>query len=105
MNADDYTGVDFVQEKFMGAGPQDNESAVEQAKDEQISDFIRGQYKSKFPSQSSPHLHFPITIINISMRRHWVMTNESQVPPVVTFLSKTRRPDLVKFLRRVRIGR
>merc|ERR1712093_742501 len=29
-------GVDFVQEKFMGAGPQDNESAVEQAKDEQI---------------------------------------------------------------------
>ncbi|KAH7395675.1 hypothetical protein BKA64DRAFT_64624 [Cadophora sp. MPI-SDFR-AT-0126] len=39
-------GIDFVQEKFMGAGPQDNESAVEQAKDEQISDFIRGQYKS-----------------------------------------------------------
>ena len=34
-----------VQEKFMGQGPQDNESAVEQAKDEQISDFIRGQYK------------------------------------------------------------
>ncbi|KAF3005737.1 hypothetical protein E8E13_006546 [Curvularia kusanoi] len=39
-------GVDFVQEKFMGQGPQDNESALEQAKDEQISDFIRGQYKS-----------------------------------------------------------
>ncbi|KAK5943459.1 hypothetical protein PMZ80_004466 [Knufia obscura] len=39
-------GIDFVQEKFMGAGPQNNESAVEQAKDEQISDFIRGQYKS-----------------------------------------------------------
>ncbi|PVH76032.1 hypothetical protein DL98DRAFT_497575 [Cadophora sp. DSE1049] len=39
-------GIDFVQEKFMGAGAQDNESAVEQAKDEQISDFIRGQYKS-----------------------------------------------------------
>ncbi|KAJ4380052.1 hypothetical protein N0V86_004359 [Didymella sp. IMI 355093] len=38
-------GVDFVQEKFLGQGPQDNESAVEQAKDEQISDFIRGQYK------------------------------------------------------------
>lgn len=33
------TGIDFVQEKFMGAGPQNNESAVEQAKDEQISDF------------------------------------------------------------------
>jgi len=31
----------------MGQGPQDNESAVEQAKDEQISDFIRGQYKSQ----------------------------------------------------------
>ncbi|KAL2438752.1 hypothetical protein ABEF95_013648 [Exophiala dermatitidis] len=39
-------GVDFVQEKFLGQGPQDNESAVEQAKDEQISDFIRNQYKS-----------------------------------------------------------
>ncbi|KAJ4338978.1 hypothetical protein N0V95_007923 [Ascochyta clinopodiicola] len=38
-------GVDFVQEKFLGQGPQDNESAVEQAKDEQISDFVRGQYK------------------------------------------------------------
>ena len=40
------TGVDFAQEKFMGQGPQDNESAVEQAKDEQISDFIRSKYKS-----------------------------------------------------------
>lgn len=29
----------------MGQGPQDNESAAEQAKDEQISDFIRGQCK------------------------------------------------------------
>lgn len=36
-----------MQEKFLGQGPQDNESAVEQAKDEQISDFIRAQYKSK----------------------------------------------------------
>lgn len=35
----------MVQEKFLGAGPQDNESAVEQAKDEQISDFIRSKYK------------------------------------------------------------
>jgi hypothetical protein len=41
-----YAGVDFVQERFMGGGKQDNESAVEQAKDEQISDFIRSQYKS-----------------------------------------------------------
>ncbi|QDS67641.1 hypothetical protein FKW77_004597 [Venturia effusa] len=39
-------GIDFVQEKFLGQGPQDNESALEQAKDEKISDFIRGQYKS-----------------------------------------------------------
>jgi hypothetical protein len=38
-------GVDFVQEKFLGQGAQDNENAVEQAKDEQISDFIRGKYK------------------------------------------------------------
>lgn len=57
-----HLGVDFVQEKFLGQGPQDNEvcvpeagqlrffdinqSALEQAKDEQISDFIRGQYKN-----------------------------------------------------------
>jgi hypothetical protein len=44
---DTVTGIDLIQEKFMGQGPQDNESAIEQAKDEQISDFIRGQYKSK----------------------------------------------------------
>lgn len=31
----------------MGAGPQNNESAAEQYKDEQISDFIRGQYKTR----------------------------------------------------------
>ncbi|KAI9671557.1 MAG: hypothetical protein M1817_003609 [Caeruleum heppii] len=40
-------GVDMVQERVFGQGVQDNESAVEQAKDEQISDFIRGQYKSQ----------------------------------------------------------
>ncbi|KAJ9270559.1 hypothetical protein DTO212C5_3348 [Paecilomyces variotii] len=39
-------GVDFVQERVLHQGPQDNESAIEQAKDEQISDFIRAQYKS-----------------------------------------------------------
>ncbi|KAI5803622.1 hypothetical protein DFH27DRAFT_500109 [Peziza echinospora] len=38
-------GVDFVQERVLGQGAQNNESALEQAKDEQISDFIRGQYK------------------------------------------------------------
>ena len=35
----------------MGAGPQDNESAIEQAKDEQISDYIRSQYKSTTGSE------------------------------------------------------
>jgi len=39
-------GVDMFQERVLGQGPQDNESALEQAKDEQISDFIRGQYKT-----------------------------------------------------------
>jgi len=43
----------------MGQGAQDNESAVEQAKDEQISDFIRDQYKkttgSDVPIQDKKH--------------------------------------------------
>ncbi len=38
-------GVDWVQEHLMGRGDQSNESAVEQAKDEKISDFVRDQYK------------------------------------------------------------
>lgn len=38
-NAEILLGIDFVQEKFMGQGAQNNESAIEQAKDEQISDF------------------------------------------------------------------
>ncbi|KAI9093043.1 hypothetical protein DFS34DRAFT_652638 [Phlyctochytrium arcticum] len=38
--------VDFAQEKFMGAGAQNNESAFEQRKDEAISDSIRSGYKS-----------------------------------------------------------
>ncbi|KAF9463467.1 hypothetical protein BDZ94DRAFT_612965 [Collybia nuda] len=37
--------VDFAQER-MGGGQQSNESAVEQAKDEKISDTIRSQYKN-----------------------------------------------------------
>lgn len=40
-----HIGVDYAQQ-YMGGGDQSNESAIEQAKDEQISDFIRGQYKS-----------------------------------------------------------
>lgn len=39
-------GVDMFQERVLGQGPQNNESAIEQAKDEQISDAIRGGYKS-----------------------------------------------------------
>ncbi|KAL7624817.1 hypothetical protein AAE478_004031 [Parahypoxylon ruwenzoriense] len=46
-------GIDWVQKHVLGQGDQSNESAVEQAKDEQISDFIRDQYKkttgSDFP--------------------------------------------------------
>ncbi|KAI0828773.1 hypothetical protein F5Y06DRAFT_302259 [Hypoxylon sp. FL0890] len=46
-------GVDWVQEHVLGQSDQSNEGAVEQAKDEQFSDFIRGQYKkttgSEFP--------------------------------------------------------
>jgi hypothetical protein len=42
----------------MGQGPQDNESAVEQAKDEQISDMIRAKYKdmtgSDMPIKDKP---------------------------------------------------
>ncbi|KAI1110603.1 hypothetical protein F5Y14DRAFT_358997 [Nemania sp. NC0429] len=39
-------GVDWVQENVLGQPDQSNESAVEQAKDEKISDFIRDQYKT-----------------------------------------------------------
>ncbi|KAI6904589.1 hypothetical protein D0869_16121 [Hortaea werneckii] len=46
-------GIDAFQQYGMGEGPQNNESAVEQAKDEAISDYIRGQYQdatgSKMP--------------------------------------------------------
>jgi len=39
-------GVDWVQENVFKQGAQNNESALEQAKDEKISDMIRGGYKS-----------------------------------------------------------
>ncbi|KAI1822767.1 hypothetical protein F4861DRAFT_540696 [Xylaria intraflava] len=52
------TSVDWVQEHVLGQGDQSNESAVEQAKDEQISDFIRDQYKkttgSDMPIKDKP---------------------------------------------------
>ncbi|KAG8709965.1 hypothetical protein FRC09_000385 [Ceratobasidium sp. 395] len=38
--------IDYVQQHYMGSGDQSNESALEQAKDEQISDMIRQQYKN-----------------------------------------------------------
>ncbi|RSH77008.1 uncharacterized protein EHS24_003949 [Apiotrichum porosum] len=38
-------GVDLVQQYGMGGGQQSNETAAEQAKDEVISDMIRGKYK------------------------------------------------------------
>ncbi|KAB5572586.1 hypothetical protein GE09DRAFT_677670 [Coniochaeta sp. 2T2.1] len=44
-------GVDWVQQNVLGQGPQDNESAIEQAKDEQISDYIRGAYKNTTGSE------------------------------------------------------
>lgn len=34
-------GVDLFQQHVLGAGPQDNESAIEQAKDRAIADEIR----------------------------------------------------------------
>ncbi|TRM70224.1 hypothetical protein BD626DRAFT_563886 [Schizophyllum amplum] len=39
-------GVDWVQEHVFKQGAQTNESAFEQAKDEQMSDAIRRQYKN-----------------------------------------------------------
>ncbi|KAG7100185.1 hypothetical protein E1B28_001962 [Marasmius oreades] len=39
-------GVDYVQEHVFKQGPQTNESAAEQTKDEAISDSIRNQYKN-----------------------------------------------------------
>jgi hypothetical protein len=46
LNAELSTAVDYVQEHVFKAGPQTNESAVEQAKDEHISDAIRSGFKS-----------------------------------------------------------
>ncbi|KAF3909161.1 hypothetical protein ABW21_db0208830 [Orbilia brochopaga] len=40
-------GIDMFQEKVLKQGPQDNESAAEQFKDEHISDFIRDNYKKQ----------------------------------------------------------
>lgn len=46
-------GIDLVQQHVMGQGPQDNETAVEQAKDKAIAGVIRDRYQqttgSEFP--------------------------------------------------------
>ncbi|KAH8923650.1 hypothetical protein BT69DRAFT_1281268 [Atractiella rhizophila] len=51
--------IDFVQEKFLKGGDQSNESAVEQLKDEEISDMIRSKYKEMtgqdFPVKDKKH--------------------------------------------------
>ncbi|KAJ7289188.1 hypothetical protein C8J57DRAFT_1627728 [Mycena rebaudengoi] len=59
--------VDFVQER-MGGGDQSNESAIEQAKDEHISDAIRHGFKRRVPvlpsdaiSHTHPILSFSVT--------------------------------------------
>lgn len=48
----------MFQQRVLNQGPQDNESALEQAKDEQISDMIRGKYKdmtgSDIPIKDKP---------------------------------------------------
>ena len=41
-----FIAIDFVQEQILKQGDQSNESAVEQFKDEQISDAIRSAYRS-----------------------------------------------------------
>ena len=41
-----FIAIDFVQEHILKQGDQSNESAVEQFKDEQISDAIRSAYRS-----------------------------------------------------------
>lgn len=43
---DPFPGIDWVQENVLGAGPQNNESAAEQAKDRFIADKIRDQYRT-----------------------------------------------------------
>ena len=41
------TAIDAVQQYGLGQGPQDNESAFEQAKDKQIRGYIQGQLPTK----------------------------------------------------------
>lgn len=73
-------GVDFVQEKFLGQGPQDNESAIEQAKDEQISDFIRDKCKYR-RSTFTPEVMTGLTLVKQTSR-----------PLVATFRSRINKP-------------
>ena len=41
-----FLAIDFIQEHMLHQGDQSNESALEQMKDEQISDFVRKEFKS-----------------------------------------------------------
>lgn len=75
-------GIDFVQERFMGQGAQDNESAVEQAKDEQISDFSKLR-KSLVPSERP-------------MLTELQFAASTNLPLDLTCQSRIRRRDLVK---------
>ena len=47
--------IDFIQEHILGQGDQSNESALEQLKDEQISDAVRLAWRQvtghEFPAQ------------------------------------------------------
>ena len=55
-SASHYVGVDFVQERVFGQGPQNNESALEQAKDEQISDCeFRNRYCNSLDENHEHH--------------------------------------------------
>jgi len=44
VNISKFSGVDAIQQHVLGQGPQDNESALEQAKDEKISDCMSSSY-------------------------------------------------------------
>lgn len=63
----------------MGQGPQDNESAIEQAKDEQISDY--SEYPSLHKGQQKPRETADIlTNMFRAVRKQYKSTTGSDVP-------------------------
>lgn len=48
-------GIDLVQQHALGQGPQDNETAIEQAKDKAIAGVIRDKYKTATGSEFPIH--------------------------------------------------